>query len=132
MRRMWVLFASMSILIAACGGGAADIVLEKQELALGEVVNGEVRTIEIEVKNQGTEDLVIEAVSTSCGCTQAEIIPSTISPGESGILHVQYDSGAHGPEEVGQILRQVFIASNDPDESDVEFRFSAEVLASNQ
>jgi len=131
-RVSWILLGVISILLAACGAGSPDIVLEKQELALGEVINGEVRTIEITVQNQGTADLVIEAVTTSCGCTQAEITPAIIAPEKSGTLHVQYDSGAHGPGETGPILRQVFIASNDPDQPEIEFRFSAEVLPSTQ
>jgi hypothetical protein len=129
---MWILFAAMSVFFAACSGGAPDIVLEPQELTLGEVINGEVRAIEIVVNNQGREDLVIESVTTSCGCTEAEINPSIIPPNESGTLHVQFDSGAHGPELNGPVVRQVFIATNDPDEREVEFRFSAEVIAPSQ
>lgn len=102
--------------------------MDRTELSLGKVINGEIRTFEVSIQNQGTAELEIEEVTTSCGCTQAEILPTIIAPNETGILRVRYDSGAHGPELSGTVLRQIFIASNDPDEPEVEFRFSAEIL----
>ena len=116
------------MLLAACALGAPDLALDQQEIDLGPVVNGEVRTFEVTLHNLGEKDLVIESVSTSCGCTQATITPSTIAPGESGLLLVQFDSGAHGPEENGPVMRQVFIASNDGDEPESEFRFTADII----
>lgn len=123
-----ILVAITALLMSACTSGVPDLVLDHEEADIGEVVNGEVRTLEIPVQNEGNAPLVIEAVSTSCGCTTAEVEPSTIGPGENGLLLVTYDSGAHGPDEVGPIMRQVFIASNDPDQPEVEFRILAEVL----
>ncbi len=116
------------LLIAACGGGAPDIDLPQSQMDLGAVTNGEIWTIEIPVRNLGSGELVIEAVTTSCGCTSADIKPRVIPAGGKGTLTIRYDSGAHGPDEVGPVMRQVFIASNDPDEAEFEFRFTAEVV----
>ncbi|GMR11285.1 MAG: hypothetical protein BMS9Abin28_2113 [Anaerolineae bacterium] len=121
-----VLFA---VLLAACGGGAPDIELSQTETDLGVITNGEIRTIDVSVQNLGDGDLVIEAVTTSCGCTSAAITPEVIPPGGIGTLAVRYDSGAHGPDEVGSVMRQVFIASNDPSQPEVEFRFTAELIS---
>jgi len=123
-----VLLAAVRALLAGCAGGEPDILLEEEQLDLGPLQNGEVRSFEVEVVNQGTGDLVIEAVSTSCGCTSARVIPTTLGPGESGSLQVTFDSGAHGPEELGPVLKQVFIASNDPDQPELEFRLTADIL----
>jgi hypothetical protein len=122
------LLAASAALLAACAGGAPDIFLEEEQLDLGTVQNGEVRSFEVAVTNQGSRDLVIEAVSTSCGCTTARVIPTTLRPGESGSLQVTFDAGAHGPEERGSVIRQVFIASNDPDQPELEFRLTADIL----
>lgn len=116
------------LLLAACSSGSPDLILEKQEVDLGQIVNGEVRDLQVSIENQGGADLIIEAVSTSCGCTSAEVVPSTILPGESGLLKISYDSGAHGPEANGPVMRQIFIASNDPDQPEIEFRLLADVL----
>ncbi len=117
------------LLITACGGGTPDIELAESQTDLGVITNGEIPTIEIPVRNLGSGDLIIEAVTTSCGCTSASITPEVIPPGGTGTLAIRYDSGAHGPDEVGPVMRQIFIASNDPDEAEFEFRFTAEVVA---
>jgi hypothetical protein len=116
------------LLITACSGGSPEIILSEVEIDLGDIVNGEIRSLDIPIRNQGTVDLVIEAVSTSCGCTSAEVQPTTIGPGEEGMLSIQYDSGAHGPDANGPVIRQVFIASNDPNQPEAELRIIAEVL----
>jgi hypothetical protein len=118
-----------AILLAACAGGAPVITLLETEVHLGEVVNGEIVDLSLSVRNSGDRPLIIEAVSTSCGCTSAEIQPQTIAPGAEGLLIIEYDSGAHGPEETGPIMRQIFIASNDPDQPEAEVRITADVLA---
>ncbi len=127
-RAALVLLAALSALLAACSSGEPSIRLEQEQFDLGTVQNGEVRSFEVALSNQGSSDLVIEAVSTSCGCTTARVIPTTLRPGESGSLQVTFDSGAHGPEELGAVVRQVFIASNDPDQPEVEFRLTADIL----
>jgi hypothetical protein len=121
-----MLFAAL--LLASCAGGAPDIVLDETEVDLGEVINGEVVTLEVTVRNSGSEALVIEAVTTSCGCTSAEVQPASIAPGSEGLLLIRYDSGAHGPEANGPVMRQIFIASNDPDLPEAEFRIFVDVI----
>lgn len=119
----------VSLTLVACGpAGQPDIELAQASTDLGEVENGEVREFSVQVQNVGDAPLHIEAVTTSCGCTTAEVSPETIAPGESGSLRVTYDSGAHGPEFKGPVERQVFIDSNDPDEREVVFKLAVEVL----
>ncbi len=119
----------LAVLLQACAGKAPDIDLAQSQTDLGVIINGEVRTVEVSVQNLGNADLIIEAVTTSCGCTSAAITPEVISPGGAATLAVRYDSGVHGPDEIGSVMRQVFIASNDPSDPEVEFRFTAEVIA---
>ncbi len=132
MKNFLLALGFLGILLSACSGGSPDLTLDQQTIDLGQVVNGEIRTIEIPLRNAGTSDLVIEAVTTSCGCTSAEVSPMTIPPGESGMLIVNFDSGAHGPEANGPVMRQVFIASNDSDETEIEFRFTVDVVANDK
>jgi len=127
--RLAVVMILVGLLLGGCSGGPPDLVLGEQSVDLGEVTNGQIRTFETGVDNGGRGDLVIEAVTTSCGCTTATVDPMTIGPGETGKLTVKYDSGAHGPEFTGTVVRQVFIDSNDPDQPEIEFRFTAEVVA---
>ena len=130
MRKVALLFLilSGSLLVSCSGSGQPQIALETAALDLGNVVNGEVVTREVTVQNTGNKDLVIEAVSTSCGCTQATLEPMAISPGENGTLRIVFDSGAHGEELAGALMRQVFIASNDPEQPEAVLEFTANIL----
>lgn len=123
------LAALLSGSLLGCGpSGQPKIALSASHVDLGTVVNGEVREFAVDVRNLGQQPLVIDAVTTSCGCTTATVTPETIGPGESGMLQVAYDSGAHGPDFDGTVERQVFIASNDPDQREVVLTLSVEVL----
>jgi hypothetical protein len=105
-----------------------DIALTQSGANLGAVPNGEVRQVTSEVRNEGERPLTIEAVTTSCGCTSASVEPTVIPAGGYGTLTINYDSGAHGPEFRGPVERQVFIASDDPDEREVVFSIQVNVI----
>ncbi len=91
-------------------------------------MNGEVVTRKVTVRNSGNEELVIEAVSTSCGCTQPTLEPMAIPPDENGTLRIVFDSEAHGEELTGALMRQVFIASNDPEQPEAVLEFEPNIL----
>jgi len=119
---------SAALLLAACNTGQPQIRLEVTNLDLGDVVNGEIVNREVRVRNDGTAALVVETVSTSCGCTQAALDPMTIPPGESAALFIAFDSGAHGPDLTGTLIRQVFIVSNDPQQGEAMVELAANIL----
>jgi hypothetical protein len=52
-----------------------------------------------------------------------------IPAGGSGVLHIEFDSGAHGPELTGELIRQVFIASDDPERPEIVLAIEANILA---
>lgn len=128
MRKKVFLILLFPLLLAACSSGQPNLVAEVERFDFGDVVNGEVLTRELVVTNEGAAPLVVEAVSTSCGCTKATLDPMTISPGGTATLNVEYDSGAHGPDEIGPVSRQIFIASNDPDRPEFVIEFDSNVL----
>lgn len=128
MRRTLVMALAWGLVLASCAKEQPDIALEQAEADFGVVPNGELRSVEVRVENRGGGDLRIESVTTSCGCTTASVDPQVIPAGGASVLRVDFDSGAHGPELTGSVVRQVFIASNDPDEPEVEFRIRAEVV----
>ena len=127
MRKSWLMSSVLvgTLLLVACSGGTPDIGLETTRHDFGAIGQGEVATTEISVRNVGQGDLKIETVSTSCGCTSAQVEPTTIAPGAEGRLIIRYDSGVH-PDR-GPIQRFIYIASNDPDEQEVEVIILADV-----
>jgi hypothetical protein len=117
-----------SILLAACSSKQPRIELEATQFDFGNVVNGEIINHDLVVRNDGDAPLIAETVSTTCGCTRATLEPMTIQAGGGANLHITFDSGAHGQELTGQVIRQIFIASNDPNQPEAMVEFSANVL----
>lgn len=113
------------IALAACSAGEPRLEVGA-DYDLGTVAKGETAAAEIPVRNSGSAPLVVEAVSTSCGCTQATLSSLSIPAGEEATLRVTYDSGMHESDE-GEMERYVFIVSNDPVQPDMMIRLTAMV-----
>lgn len=79
------------------------------------------------ILNKGTKDLVIQDVSSSCGCTAALVDKDTIPPGGTADVLVTYDPRV-SKDQGRFITRQVRIKSNDPAAPLAEFTISANVL----
>lgn len=100
------------------------IVVEPVSQDLGEVPQAPLE-LTYTVRNEGGSPLRIEKVSTSCGCTKATIERDTIAPGDSAELRVIMD-----PTEdnlYGDLLRVIYVRSNDPDNPEVEAEFRVKV-----
>jgi hypothetical protein len=125
------LFAALvaGLLLVACSSAQPSIAVEPANLDLGEVVNGEIVSRDLTVRNDGQADLVIDSIITSCTCTQAAVEPMTIAAGQVGVLHIEFDSGFHGPDLTGPLIRQVFINSNDPQLPELQVELSVRVEA---
>jgi hypothetical protein len=130
MRKLTFIFLVFTgLFLAACTAGQPKVSVEATQLDLGNVVNGEIVGRDLVVRNEGEADLVIKGLITSCTCTEATVTPMTIPAGESGILHIEFDSGFHGPELTGELIRQVFINSNDPEQPEVKVELNVFVEA---
>ncbi len=105
-------------------------------------------THNFEVKNEGTEPIVINKVFASCMCTTAMIkdasgkeygkfgMPGhglssatdiTIAPGETATVEAIFNPAAHGPAGVGLARRSIYLVTNSSVSPKVEVRFSAVV-----
>ena len=123
-----VLIICGGIGLAACNGNTPQIEIETITMDLGDVVNGDIAERDVTISNTGEAPLVVDYVSTSCGCTSATLTPMTIAPGATGTLHIELDSGAHGPELTGPLVRQVFLVSNDPKQPEAQVELSVNIL----
>lgn len=122
-----LIIVSGGMSLAACSS-TPQLEIETTTMDLGDVVNGDIAGRDVTVHNNGTAPLVVDSVSTSCGCTSATLTPMTIDPGETGTLHIELDSGAHGPELTGPLVRQVFLASNDPAQPEAQVELTVNIL----
>lgn len=97
------------------------------------------------IKNDGTADLSIANLQTSCMCTTAQFVSSsgnspilamhqksqwqgTLAPGNVADIDVVFDPAYHGPQGVGPIERIVSFDTNDPKKPYVEFTLTGKVV----
>lgn len=97
-----------------------------------------------EVKNEGTEELTLSNIVTSCMCTTAQLILNdqqspvfgmhtksdyqlNVPAGETALLKIVFDPAFHGPSGVGPINRQITVDTNNPDKSKLQFTLTAMV-----
>ncbi|MFQ5466520.1 MAG: DUF1573 domain-containing protein [Kiloniellaceae bacterium] len=117
----------VTLLVASCAQSVPDIDVALS-YDMGKVVKGDLAVADLAVRNLGDGSLTVEAVSTSCGCTKATLTPMVIPAGGEGRLRVEYDSSTH-EADMGPIERFVFVSSDDPDEDDVQIKFTVVVTA---
>ncbi|MSQ47705.1 MAG: DUF1573 domain-containing protein [Deltaproteobacteria bacterium] len=60
--------------------------------------------------NQGSRDLRIESVKTSCGCTAAVVSSEVTAPGQEGMISATFDTSKF----FGERVKTVSVHSNDP------------------
>jgi len=78
---------------------------------------------EFTLRNAGERELVIEKVTTTCGCTAAIAGETTLKPGRSTPLSVTLETR----EYRGRVERRVLVRSNDPKTPVLELTVSATV-----
>jgi hypothetical protein len=95
-----------------------------------------------EIKNDGSEILKLSKVVTSCACTTAQLILGEqksptfgmhtrssyimeVPPGETAQLKVIFIPDFHGPNGVGIVSRNVVVATNDPNNQELNFLLNA-------
>ena len=74
----------------------------------GTIVKGSNGNCEFTFTNTGTEPLVVNNVTTSCGCTVPSWSKEPILPGNTGVIKVNYTK----TDIVGTISKQITVMSN--------------------
>ena len=118
----------LALTLAGCSGGgsAPRVVVAPSSYDFGQIGANPVTTV-FTVRNEGDGPLQVESVSTSCGCTTAQMSVQTIAVGGSASLTVTFDPQVHAGA-AGQFVRFVYLRTNDPATPKVEVRISAKVL----
>lgn len=109
-----LLAGSAAIGYAALPRATGQIELSDEAFDFGTVPNTGPVSHTFQVRNAGDGPLSIEGLSTSCGCTTAEIDNKRLAPGEVTDLTVTYDPLAHDGA-LGQFMRLVYVRSDDPE-----------------
>jgi hypothetical protein len=124
------LLIQLLITSASCTASAespGQIELSATEFDFGTVPNDKPVSHVFQVRNAGRGALEIKGVSTSCGCTTAEIDERRLAPGARANLTVTYDPQAHDGA-TGEFLRIVYLRSDDPETMEATLTLRVKVV----
>jgi hypothetical protein len=124
-------FAALAVATFLAVAGSADerpaaaprIQVEPESFDFGKAQPGKTLRKEFTIRNFGDAVLVIEGVSTTCGCTAAISAQSRVEPGGRTALRVTFETRSYS----GKVERQVLVRSNDPKTPLLQVRVSATV-----
>lgn len=116
------LFLVQAVIIGQTVG--PQIAAPKISHSFGDIIEGEVVSHSFEIYNSGDEDLVINKVKASCGCTAAQPEKDVLISGESTTVKVTFNSSRRS----GKQKKYVYIFSNDKINPQFRLSFTANVL----
>jgi len=105
------------------GGGEPKIKFKETVWDFGKVKQGEVLSHEFVFANEGDATLVIQKVSTTCGCTAALVSAEKIQPGKEGRIEIKFDTRGYG----GQVRKLIYVDSNDPGGTHRQLEVAADI-----
>ncbi|RMG20608.1 MAG: DUF1573 domain-containing protein [Bacteroidetes bacterium] len=89
----------------------------------GKVLEGEKVSYAFPFTNTGKQDLIIESVKASCGCTATAPKDKVIKPGQASEIVATFDSRGRR----GRQSKSITVKTNDPDNPTTVLRFAVEV-----
>jgi hypothetical protein len=89
---------------------APNLQIPEPKFDFGEVFQGEKVLHEFEFVNQGDEPLLVDRVTSSCGCTAVLVSEKNLAPGSKGKLQANFDSSRFN----GSVSKTIYLYSNDP------------------
>lgn len=133
MRRRRVLLGLLAAALLAAGAASGRteeqktprIRVEPETFDFGKALPAKTLRKEFTLSNFGDAALVIENVSTTCGCTAALASDTKLAPGSSTVLRVTLETRSYS----GKLERQVLVRSNDPNTPLLTVKVSATVEA---
>lgn len=92
-----------------------EVVITPDSQDLGTVVYGDIPTTTFTLTNFTPLPLKITRVSTSCGCTSAEVEKEELGAYESTTVNVSFDPAIHGDDtDLGELTRTIYINTDNP------------------
>lgn len=120
-----ILTLSLCAVLSAVAFASPTIYVLMPVHNFGSVTEGIAVTHTFMIENTGDEVLEISGVSSSCGCTTADLATDSIGPGESVALEVLVDTAGFR----GTISKTITVYSNDPETPLLSLRVMGQVQA---
>jgi len=116
-----------SLLVAGASPALAQgpqLTLDNPDFQFGDILQGEKLEHVFTFRNTGDENLVINSVRSSCGCTAALLSAEMIAPGGKGEVRATFNSGNFR----GAVEKSIYLASNDPNRASATLHLRGKVL----
>ncbi len=123
------LFGARSLFRGATAvSAAAQISVSPSSIDFGDIDQTDgIVSREVTVSNTGNLPLEIRRISTSCGCTTADMDTSPIPGGQTRTLTIRFDPMTH-PDQNGPITRVVYLQTSDPKQPEIEIDIAGNVM----
>lgn len=108
-----VMTALAALVLAAPALAAAPkspkIVFDKTEIVYPNAKEGQMLSAQFSFSNQGGQNIIVDSVTPSCGCTVAKF-DKVVQPGQKGVINLDLDTTGI----TGAFRKTAVVASNDP------------------
>src|SRR5574344_1664057 len=101
----------------------AKIVFEKTSYDYGTIAAGDNGEVIFKFKNEGSAPLIINNVTSSCGCTKPKWTTQPIEAGKGGEIKVTYNTNI-----IGDIRRSVTVSTNDREKNRIVLILTGKVV----
>ena len=120
-----LLAASLPAAEPAAPSSGPRIAVDPLSFDFGRALTNRTLKKEFVVRNIGTQDLVIDRITTSCGCTAALVDDKLVKPGKAATLRVELQTLA----SPGRVERKILVRSNDEAHDPLELKVQVNVVA---
>ena len=105
------------------------VVITPPNQNLGKVIYGDVATTTFTLTNSTSKPLKITRISTSCGCTKAEVEKKDLGANETALVKVSFDPAVHKDDtDIGEVTRSIYISTDNPDFPQLTSTITANVI----
>jgi hypothetical protein len=103
-----IMIVAAVLLSSAAFAQKAEFKFEEITHDFGNILEGPEATYEFKFTNVGSEPLIIQSCSASCGCTTPNWSKDPIMPGKTGTIKVRFASKGR----IGSFNKTIYIQSN--------------------
>lgn len=107
MKKFFSLFVALFVFVAVGYAQKGVMKFAKETHDFGKVEQGKPVTHVFEFKNAGTDPIIINDATASCGCTKPSFSREPIMPGKTGSVSATFNAAA-----AGQFTKSVTVTSN--------------------
>ncbi|RIV22390.1 DUF1573 domain-containing protein [Fibrisoma montanum] len=97
MKKIFSLFVALFVFVAVGYAQKGVMKFAKETHDFGKVEQGKPVTYVFEFKNMGSDPIIINDATASCGCTKPSWTREPVLPGKTGSVSATYNALASGP-----------------------------------